>query len=978
MSIDGRTVGADSKLACSQLRQMHPVPLEKMDVEQVDVRSNDRQSVVESAIEEEDDLNKALRMSLGANPSECGLSEAEEQLEPQAYEDFISYLFLNILDALSDCLDNKEHLSSQLAPLLRLLLDLIRNSSEGKSKNDRARRFARELSKGISSILSRRSIDGSLPHKSIMALVSCLRAAQLLAFHSDTEAASFFEQFHSDDETRLKSSVEVLCKVHGIPAVRRRSAKGKNKDRRFYVCGKERGQRCNFFKWADDVEAKSHGKYLVSSQMRDIIRTSLWNRPLSDGFTLNAALCELLEQDLFNDTDDEADVLFSMTGPFQEKKLPGDSLTSHYGKVERQSDFDDGVFCSREKLQDTSFDAGSRRVTVQKQLYCLDVRNSGDSTNHLLEGCLGLLPLVADYKTEGATRWFSLLCEIDISSNKTSELRNLARKVLKSLVGKKRTLYHSIRDHFSFGFQLQSLYKNSCPMLEAALLSGQRARVCNPKWATSIKLDWSTLSYGGLIGADELIFGTESPPARLRLIAKVLDGLWSVVKNGGDSWRRFCGQAALPSFHRSSRKPLPDLLAPEEHLRGSPQIVSLFWLGCCLSGSYQVKVLRLIEMALTKVDDARATVSLTQESDGLNLASSLESEEDVVSAISGLHLASPESILLLDDKKLRIEDLAAFVFYFILGGKSAELRRVCLNIATKLASHLCTIDRNRLFEKLFSSRFYEIGVVGKGSIEFMHLLQYLAQNLDSSIPLRDFGQIVLKSFKGQMNAVKYGRSNGDWVLIDSGSKRKFDLSECSYCLQTNTLSSTKLCRQTERRDLTARTSRGAYLEQSKSKQTSAAKVITSSAKKLHPEQVSPYSRFRLDALKIGTASNEFSTFFALKHRVVLSEVYLSVDDPRGRFVKTVDVYYSSGPVADAAELKSDDYASQWQKCVTMAVPRGASRASATIAHPVIAANLKIEYTDFFERPGGSKASDGSLIVHCPRCTRGTNEHIYRI
>ena len=36
---------------------------------------------------------------------------------------------------------------------------------------------------------------------------------------------------------------------------------------------------------------------------------------------------------------------------------------------------------------------------------------------------------------------------------------------------------------------------------------------------------------------------------------------------------------------------------------------------------------------------------------------------------------------------------------------------------------------------------------------------------------------------------------------------------------------------------------------------------------------------------------------------------------------------------------------------------------------VVAANLKIEYTDFYERPGDSLQSDNGFVVHCPRCSR---------
>ena len=38
-----------------------------------------------------------------------------------------------------------------------------------------------------------------------------------------------------------------------MPAVRRRCSHGVHKDRRFYVCGLERNQRCNYFKWSSDI-----------------------------------------------------------------------------------------------------------------------------------------------------------------------------------------------------------------------------------------------------------------------------------------------------------------------------------------------------------------------------------------------------------------------------------------------------------------------------------------------------------------------------------------------------------------------------------------------------------------------------------------------------------------------------------------------------------------------------------------------------
>lgn len=56
-----------------------------------------------------------------------------------------------------------------------------------------------------------------------------------------------------------KTDPRFVCEVHGVPAVRRRCSHGIHKDRRFYVCGLERRERCNYFKWSSDVPELSPG-----------------------------------------------------------------------------------------------------------------------------------------------------------------------------------------------------------------------------------------------------------------------------------------------------------------------------------------------------------------------------------------------------------------------------------------------------------------------------------------------------------------------------------------------------------------------------------------------------------------------------------------------------------------------------------------------------------------------------------------------
>ena len=82
--------------------------------------------------------------------------------------------------------------------------------------------------------------------------------------------------------------------------------------------------------------------------------------------------------------------------------------------------------------------------------------------------------------------------------------------------------------------------------------------------------------------------------------------------------------------------------------------------------------------------------------------------------------------------------------------------------------------------------------------------------------------------------------------------------------------------------------------------------------------------------------------------MAISEVHLSASDPRGRFVKTVAVYFTPRHVGKVEDLKKDDYLPIWQHCGNLNLSRGATRASFKLNTPVIAANLKFEYAEFHE------------------------------
>jgi hypothetical protein len=988
--INGKAVGGETKLTCAQMRQMQPVSLEKMDVEQVEVPATGRQGATpsETSIDEEEDLQKALRLSLGEN-----IDEGTPKTEPignQAYEDFVGHLFSCVVELLANVL-KKERSGAQIGPLIRLLLDLVRHSRSEDAKVDRAKRFAKELSVGVSYLLKSGSGSKKLTQDKILTLVTCLRAfSNILVPEADSSyyLAGSQPDEHGEEQKKSKAKEKThptfMCDAHDVPAVRRRCAHGVHKDRRFYVCGMNREERCKYFVWADE-QVENKAEPIPKSHFHDVIKNFLWNHFSGGNTPLHARLCRLLEEEVFGDETDDFDAAVSLDSTGVDKKAETARLPSVYSQKDAERDFADGVFCSREKLQDLVSGAHILKTSAEgPRDLSISVGSSAERGALLLDASLDLLTLIADHQTEGISRWFSLLCEINVSTSKPTSLRSLAKKVLKTLCGGKRSLYHSVRDHFAFGFQLKSLFCNSSKVMEASLVVKEKARVCGPRWAVTENTSWKKLGVGDLIGTQELV--TEDSHSQLSetKISKVLDELWAVIKNRGESWRRFCGLRSLPHSHRE-KKIDSERGEGELHLSTAPPIVALFWVACSLSGTNQVKMLRLIDFALTNWRERKHAhgKSNASSSDG-EVAMDVEEEEDVVS-VSDEALSIPEEILLSGAQKLTVDGIVSFSMQFVLGGRTVELRRVAYNVAVKLSNKLSPVDQGRVFHCLVGPPLGEIGGMGKAGVEFLILLQSIARGLDSSAPIAEAADLVMLFFIQQMNAVKFDRLNGEWEALEAGSgtsavKKRFDLCGCIYCLQTHSPGSkeTTQSKSPEKRDASS-TSRAARSGTSASGSALGSSATPSTAprpnaqKKWPPEQVCPYVRGRLDGGKESSASNEFCSFYTLKYRLAISDIHLQLNDSRGRFVKTITVYFTPRPVSDVAELKSEDYADKWQPCATMNLARGVGRASASLALPVVASNLKIEFTDFYERPGGSKSSDGSLLVHCPRCTRGKKE-----
>jgi len=674
----------------------------------------------------------------------------------------------------------------------------------------------------------------------------------------------------SDDLSYFLSyiSFTALCSL-----VKRKAARGEHKDKRFYVCGLERSQRCKFFKWSDEIGRKTapppKPRRIRSPHEKEMAALiwQIFNSSSGSGApcALHLKICKMLEKIVggWQSTIDSK-------GPLEatkESQSEQEHIFKLYDNQRALQDFCDGVFCSLEKLHNfvpskilefAKDEQYSSIAAVATSLYA-------DGEAKLLEAALELIALIATEESSGMSRWFSLLCEIIGSPIKTSSFSNVkscAKRVLKACCGQK-SVYHAVRDHYCFGFQCRRLLKDSQSILRLSLLLQEKARRGGPRFKHGSPVGWADLKAGGLIGSELLLSEDFLPVQKEKEIGKTLDELWNVAKNRTHNWRRFSGAVAPP---KEGAEDNTDALLGE--FEPPAPIVTLFWLACSLPNKDQVKALKLLDLALTEskrdLEDPKAAMMLSSEWNRKGAK-------------------SPEEVLLHGSRQLGAGDVHAWLLHFAFMGKTADIRHVACSIASKLFRNMSTCDVGALMVQL---PFQNAGCIGKNCLELLGLLiseEAKAAMLPAHV--KNTAEAVLHYFMQQFQAVK---NNVCFEIVTGSTKNKFDLSRCVHCM--NKFSTESLTCSSSSRSFATATTTVASASSSSTMTTASTPASSrtnhSSAKREWLEtQISPYTRGRLDNGKETTTNDAFCSYRRLKCRVALSEIHVQINDPRGRFIK---------------------------------------------------------------------------------------------
>ena len=167
----------------------------------------------------------------------------------------------------------------------------------------------------------------------------------------------------------------------------------------------------------------------------------------------------------------------------------------------------------------------------------------------------------------------------------------------------------------------------------------------------------------------------------------------------------------------------------------SSPAISLFWIASVLSSKNQIKVLRLVDIALStqpprKLSGSAQKLSTpvlessTQNSDGIVEASTAKGTETLLSFCTPSSL--PEEILLEGDKAILADEVHAYAVQFVVGGNSADLRKGAGKVVRKLCEKFEDDDFEWLFTQLTNRAFSGLPELGTTCNELLRLLQTLA------------------------------------------------------------------------------------------------------------------------------------------------------------------------------------------------------------------------------------------------------------
>ncbi|XP_033643062.1 E3 ubiquitin-protein ligase UBR4-like [Asterias rubens] len=130
----------------------------------------------------------------------------------------------------------------------------------------------------------------------------------------------------------------------------------------------------------------------------------------------------------------------------------------------------------------------------------------------------------------------------------------------------------------------------------------------------------------------------------------------------------------------------------------------------------------------------------------------------------------------------------------------------------------------------------------------------------------------------------------------------------------------------------------------------------------------PFSNLKLTTLKVDSRYTANSQIVKLVGTHTIAKVALRISDlKRTKMVHTINIYYNNRTVQSVVELKNKP--TMWHKARKCQLAAGQTELKVEFPLPIVAANLMIEYADFYDN-----LTALAETLQCPRCSASVPAH----
>ncbi|KAM6976924.1 E3 ubiquitin-protein ligase UBR4 [Aplochiton taeniatus] len=124
----------------------------------------------------------------------------------------------------------------------------------------------------------------------------------------------------------------------------------------------------------------------------------------------------------------------------------------------------------------------------------------------------------------------------------------------------------------------------------------------------------------------------------------------------------------------------------------------------------------------------------------------------------------------------------------------------------------------------------------------------------------------------------------------------------------------------------------------------------------------PFSNIKLSSIKVDTRYTTTQQVVKLIGSHTISKVTVKIGDlKRTKMVRTINLYYNNRTVQAIVELKNKP--ARWHKAKKVQLSPGQTEVKIDLPLPIVASNLMIEFSDFYENYQASTET-----LQCPRCS----------